>query len=73
MPLPKLADFAESETDPYSEECMEVLDQLEAVEEDSNEVAISKPKLISVKLKPLELKEHVELPKTPQQKLTTPG
>ncbi|XP_063911063.1 EH domain-binding protein 1 isoform X2 [Zophobas morio] len=73
IPPPRFSDFAENEVDPYSEECTELLDRLDALEEDGESENIPKPKSVNLKLKPLELKEHIDIPKNQQQKLTTPG
>ncbi|KAJ8946969.1 hypothetical protein NQ318_015907 [Aromia moschata] len=73
------------EKDIYSEECTELLDTLENLEEEgegdfSNIASLPAEKKdqgiadknVNLKLQPLELKEYIETPKT-QQKLTTPG
>lgn len=74
IPPPRLSDFVVSDVDPYSEQCSELLDNLEFLEEDGNNEIVDKPKSASLKLKPLELKEHnIEVAKTQQPKLTTPG
>jgi hypothetical protein len=74
VPPPRLSDFAENEIDPYSEQCTELLDKLDALEEDVETDSVPKPpKTVNPKLKPLELKEHIDAPKSQQQKLTTPG
>ncbi|RZC41943.1 EH domain-binding protein 1, partial [Asbolus verrucosus] len=73
IPPPRLSDFVESDIDPYSEQCTELLDKLDGLEEDSEHDSVSKPKSVNLKLKPLELDEHVDVPKSQQQKLTTPG
>ncbi|XP_015833178.2 EH domain-binding protein 1 isoform X2 [Tribolium castaneum] len=71
VPPPRFSDFAEDDVDPYSEQCTELLDKLDALEED--EESVPRPKSVNLKLKPLELKEHIDLPKNQPQKLTTPG
>lgn len=87
VPPPRESDFANNDNDIYSEECTELLDKLENLEEECetelSTVNISNPpasktteasvqKNVNLKLEPLELKEHIEMPKAPQ-KLTTPG
>lgn len=84
-PAPRRTDFAPNEVDVFSEQCTEVLDNLDTLEEEestddifeipSSSVVKEKHevKKDTLKLKPLELKEqHFELKKE-QQKLTTPG
>ncbi|XP_018572519.1 EH domain-binding protein 1 isoform X2 [Anoplophora glabripennis] len=88
VPPPKESDFATDDNDIYSEQCTELLDRLENLEEECeaefptvnviNQLPVNKPtetivqKSVNLKLEPLELKEHIEMPKAPQ-KLTTPG
>ncbi|XP_044750717.1 EH domain-binding protein 1-like protein 1 isoform X2 [Coccinella septempunctata] len=84
-PAPKTTDFTQNEVDTYSEQCTQVLDNLDTLEEEeSNDDVFEIPsssivkdkndeKKDIIKLKPLELKEqHLEAKKE-QQKLTTPG
>ncbi|XP_017772923.1 PREDICTED: EH domain-binding protein 1 isoform X2 [Nicrophorus vespilloides] len=82
IPAPKDDDFHETETDPYSELFEKQLDNLEeevtsssastvpvvaaTSEEIRNVAPVVRPKSVSLKLQPLELKDHSE-------KLTTPG
>ncbi|XP_044268877.1 EH domain-binding protein 1 isoform X2 [Tribolium madens] len=73
VPPPRFSDFAEDDVDPYSEQCTELLDKLDALEEDGESESVTRPKSVNLKLKPLELKEHIDLPKNQPQKLTTPG
>ncbi|CAH1126450.1 unnamed protein product [Ceutorhynchus assimilis] len=82
LPPPKPSDFKEPELDIYSEECLELLENLGEEEESSLpkitgviskvDVACTNEKEI-IKLPPLELnKDFIETPKN-SQKLTTPG
>ncbi|XP_050312320.1 EH domain-binding protein 1-like isoform X1 [Anthonomus grandis grandis] len=69
-PPPKPSDFREEERDLYSEECTELLENLEELEGDPPPAVEDPPK---PQLPPLELnREYIEAPKN-QQKLTTPG
>ncbi|KAK9876845.1 hypothetical protein WA026_015080 [Henosepilachna vigintioctopunctata] len=86
-PAAKQCDFMKSEVDVYSEQCTELLDNLDILEEeDINDdvfevTPLRKPpppvqneeRKVTAKLKPLELKEQHLEPKKEQQKLTTPG
>ncbi|KAJ8964295.1 hypothetical protein NQ317_016584 [Molorchus minor] len=85
VPPPKASDFVHNENDIYSEQCTELLDKLESLEEEcgssfasisstpaSNPVERNANKNVNLNLQPLEFKERIETPKT-QQKLTTPG
>lgn len=87
MPPPKESDFATDDNDIYSEQCMELLDRLENLEEECenefptvsiNSQPACKPteaivqKNVNLKLEPLELKDNNDTLKAPQ-KLTTPG
>ncbi|KAL3285011.1 hypothetical protein HHI36_019139 [Cryptolaemus montrouzieri] len=84
-PVPRMSDFSQNDVDIYSEQCTELLDNLDTLEEEDNADFIesvkektpppvqSAEKKAPMKLKPLELKEqHLETRKE-QQKLTTPG
>ncbi|KAJ8967060.1 hypothetical protein NQ314_003120, partial [Rhamnusium bicolor] len=85
VPPPKESDFVSNDNDVYSEECMQLLDKLDSLEEEcendfgnisdlptSNLSQMNARQNLKLKLKPLELKEHIETPRA-QQKLTTPG
>lgn len=84
-PAPKQSDFCHSEVDVYSKQCTEVLENLDTLEEEecnddiferSNLSLVNgsnEEKKDTLKLKPLDLKEHNFEMKKEQQKLTTPG
>lgn len=85
IPAPSQSDFVDNDSDIYSQQCTETLDNLENLKEEEGEdefgnicssLPVNKPmttkKAVNLKLLPLELTEHIETPKT-QQKLTTPG
>lgn len=76
--MPKQSDFIQSETDPYSDNCLEKLESLENIQESIEEsldiktdTAKKNTKNTNIKLdlKPLELKP----PELKPQKLATPG
>ncbi|CAH0546795.1 unnamed protein product [Brassicogethes aeneus] len=81
---PKPGDFQEPDTDFYSEQCSDLLDKLDSLEEENeDDLAIvnlpsSSPPMkpirnsVNIKLQPLDLKEMIETPKS-CQKSTTPG
>ncbi|CAH1187752.1 unnamed protein product [Phyllotreta striolata] len=84
-PPPTERDFRVADSDFYSEQCMETLDNLELIVEENESDIVKSPdennkleikevavKKIEVRLPPLDLKEHIETPKS-QQKLSTPG
>lgn len=80
LPMPKQSDFIQSESDPYSDSCLEQLESLDNLDdtlEDSDLQMetrsvknVKKPiSIIKLDLKPLELKP----PEVKPQKLVTPG
>lgn len=81
VPMPKQSDFIQSESDPYSDNCLEQLeslDNLDSTLDDTCEIKTTKTETnhvrcnknnIKLELKPLELKP----PELRPQKLVTPG
>ncbi|XP_019869615.2 EH domain-binding protein 1-like protein 1 isoform X2 [Aethina tumida] len=85
VPPPKQSDFPQSDTDFYSEQCSDLLEKLDSLEEETEEdianvnigtanTPPTKPvrNSVNLKLQPLELKETIETPKN-ASKSTTPG